>query len=157
MSSKTTVVALMAAIYLAGMISGAFIGRYVALTHDERARRAPFHHRAGDTQASSEERRAQMMDRFARRLNLTDTQRTQVFAILENNKKTIDADRAAFNIKMRRTRDTIDAAIRALLTEEQKATFAQMAGDRCLRPLFDGRRLSMHTMHEPPPPPPADK
>lgn len=157
MSSKTTVVALMVAIYLAGMISGAFIGRHVACKNDGRGPQGAFHRHAGDTRAAAEERRAQMMDRFAKRLNLTESQRVRVFAILENNKKIIDADRAAFNIKMRKTRDAIDTNIRALLTEEQKTAFTRMAGDRSLRPLFDGRRLSMRPLHEPPPPPPADK
>lgn len=157
MSSKTTVVALMVAIYLAGMISGAFIGRFAACKNDGRGPRGGFHRHTGDTGASADERRAQMMDRLAKRLNLTEAQRLQVFAILENNKKIIDADRAAFNIKMRKTRDTIDTNIRALLTEEQRTAFTQMAGDRSLRPLFDGRRLFMRPLHEPPPPPQADK
>lgn len=155
MSSKTTVVVLMAAIYLAGMISGAFIGRYIALANDSRGQHGAFRRHTDDNRGTAEERRAQMMDRFARRLNLTDSQRTQVFAILENNRKIIDADRAAFNIKMRATRDVIDTNIRALLTEEQKTAFTRMAGDRSLRPLFDGRRL--RSLHEPPSPPPAEK
>lgn len=113
MNKKKMFVLMMLGIYAAGIASGVFVGRYLAMARGF----MPGRHPHGPPPPE------QVVEKFAKLLDLTPDQKQQVLLILKDNKDTVDRYRDEFGAKMVSTMDAVHTGIKAVLTEEQKAKF----------------------------------
>ncbi|MBI3297107.1 MAG: hypothetical protein HYZ75_03015 [Elusimicrobia bacterium] len=108
-----------------GMILGAGMGAW-RIRHLHRGLGAEGHQR-------------RMLERFSKRLELTDDQRAKVSTILDNKRRRLAAMRAEAAPKFEELRTSTRGEIRALLTPEQLPAFDKLAAEPEMRRKKRGR------------------
>lgn len=119
MSKKLIFISMMIALYFVGIFSGIIIDRYFI----GRLGLLPPPHHGGPGKGHPP---SQMVDRLAKKLNLSNDQKEKVVRILEANKGTVDKYHEEFESQMKKTMDTVNESIRAILTDDQKKTFSNI-------------------------------
>jgi Spy/CpxP family protein refolding chaperone len=127
MKKTLILVALLVVVYLLGMMSG-----FLSVRHFPGGQRRGFMPPPpppmdGRPDKAQEQR---MVNRFAKDLDLTDQQKSQVIQIMTSNKTVIDNYRDEFNAKMKKQMDKMDENIKSILTLDQKTKFEKMHATR---------------------------
>lgn len=142
MNKKLLLVCLTIGIYLTGLLSGVVAGKYLFPRH-----------RFGPPAHGPARPPDQMVNRFAKKLHLTEPQKAAVVAIMENNRSVIDKNRDEFHASMLKTITAVNASIREVLTDEQRQIFDTMIADG---PGGQGFLPGRPDKEDMPPPPPPD-
>lgn len=135
MKKKIILFSLLIVVYLLGIMSAFIFVRFVVMKHGF----MPF---TGDRKPGKGSFEQHVVDRFAKKLDLTDEQKKQIIQILTNNKGTIDRYRDEFTAKMENTFDSLNESIKAILTEEQKKIFDKIIAEAPKVPGFPGNQPS---------------
>ena len=120
MSRKMLVIVLLLVIYTVGVISGFFVGGYLAM------RKGFFPHMRFHGPPSTEHVVAMLSDK----LSLTQEQKQKISIVLENNKAAMDKYRVEFDSGMKKTFDAMNVDIRTVLSEKQKTIFDRFVSER---------------------------
>ncbi|NNF27687.1 MAG: hypothetical protein HKN73_10750 [Gemmatimonadetes bacterium] len=140
MSTKYSAVAMLAAVFFAGIASTLAVLRVVENRHvpswvdgDRRPplNRAPFARGPGGPGGLAELARMELSDRLAQRLGLSDEQRAALDTIMERRRQQAQALMGEFMPRLQGQTDSLQAEIEAVLTPEQREVFREFArGDR---------------------------
>ena len=140
MSAKYSAVAVLAAVFFAGIASTLAVLRVVehrdVPSWEERDRRPdrdrrPFPGGPGGPGGLAELARMELTDRLAQRLGLSDDQRAELDSIMERRRQRAQALMRDLMPRLQGQTDSLQAEIEAVLTPEQQEVFREFArGDR---------------------------
>ena len=133
MKKKIVFVSMMIAIYLIGVLSGVLLVGHFA-TKQGFILPPP----AGKLRRTIEQH---MVNKFTKKLKLTDEQKKQVIQIFSNNIAIVDKYRDEFSNKFGKTIDAMIENVKSVLTEEQKKIFDKMLEEGPRGPGFPPGRM----------------
>lgn len=136
MNAKYSAVAVLAAVFFAGIASTLAVLRVVeyrdAPSWEDRSRRPPmdrgrFSGPPGGPGGLAELARMELSDRLAERLGLSDEQRTALDGIMERRRQQAEALMRELMPRLRGQTDSLQAEIESVLTPEQQEVFREFS------------------------------